>query len=170
MILQTERLILRKFTKDDLPELAPLLADPEVMRFSLKGPLSYKEAGEYLESRILSNYDKYGFSFWAVISKEDGRLIGLMGLIMQTIDGEDLVELAYRLEPKHWGKGLATEAVTAIRDYAFDKLQLKRLISIIDPKNVRSIAVAKHIGMQFWKEAVFHGLHIGVYTKTRACP
>ena len=76
---------------------------------------------------------------------------------MQTIDGQEEVEVAYRLHPHYWGKGFATEAVVAICKYAFDTLEVERLISIIDPNNHRSRKVAERIGMLLWKETVYHG-------------
>ena len=63
----------------------------------------------------------------------------------------------------YWGKGLATEAAIATRDYAFARLGITRLISIIDPENVRSIRVAEKIGMQYEKDVVFQSLPVRIY-------
>lgn len=163
MILQTPRLVLREFTEKDLDVLAPLLADVEVMRFSLSGPLSKEKTKEYLQKRILDHYAKHGFGLWAVIDKKEQNLVGFVGLIMQNIDGEELIELGYRLDPKHWGQGYAVEAAKAVLGYAFETLKLDRIISIIDPKNVRSVKVAEKAGMHFWKEANYHGIPVHIY-------
>lgn len=163
MKIETTRLILRSFTPNDLDPFAIIMADPQVMRFSLNGPLSTKQVEEYLQQRIFAHYDKYGFGLWAVINKEDQRLIGYAGLIQQQIDGDDKTELGYRLAPDYWGKGLATEAAKAICQFAFNQLNMNELISIIDPLNVKSISVAKRIHMQYWKEAVFHGMPVHIY-------
>lgn len=160
-MITTERLTLRKFSEGDLEDFAALMADPEVMRFSLKGPLSKDQATEYLKTRILAHYEKYGFGLWAVIF--EGHLIGLAGLIMQTIDGQEEVEVAYRLHPRYWGKGLATEAAVAICKYAFETLAVERLISIIDPQNHRSRKVAERMGMHHWKDTVYHGFASHIY-------
>lgn len=82
---------------------------------------------------------------------------------MQEIDGEKKIELGYRLDPKYWGKGLATEACQAIAQYAFDMLKLDEVVSIIDPQNVRSIRVAEKVGMTKWKDTTFHGFAVGIY-------
>ncbi len=161
MYIETERLIIRDFTASDVDDFAHLVADEEVMRFSLKGPLSKEEAKEYFQRRILGHYEEHGFGVWAVLHRE--KLIGFAGLISQTIDEEKWVELAYRFTPKFWGKGFATEAAMAICQYAFETLGLKQLISIIDPKNTPSIKLASRVGMNFWKEAVFHGFHVRIY-------
>ena len=165
MILQTPRLLLREFTKDDLDAFALIMADPEVMRFSLSGPQSKEVAKHYLEHRIIHHYQTYGYGLWAVVY--EGILIGLAGLIAQEIDGEKKIELGYRFHPHYWGKGLATEAGLAILQYAFEVLKLNEVISIIDPLNIRSLRVAERVGMTKWKETTFHGFTVGIYRISR---
>ncbi len=163
MFLQTKHLIIRELTTNDLDELSLLLGNKEVMHFSLAGPLSCEQAKDYLEKRILGHYAQFGFGLWAVIHSEDQKLIGCAGLMMQSIDGEDLVELGYRLDPRYWGKGFASEAAFAISQYAFDQLHLDQIISIIDPKNRRSVGVATRLGMHYWKDALFHNIPVQIY-------
>lgn len=163
MRLETERLILREFTLSDLDVFAWLVADPEVMRFSLKGPMNKEQAGEYLQKRILEHYSQYGYGLYPVFLKSDNSFIGFVGLISQNIDGESKVELAYRLHPQYWGKGLATEACLAVCEYGFTQLGMHELISIIDPKNARSLEVAKRIGMYYWKNTSFHQFPVEIY-------
>ncbi|SCA64180.1 hypothetical protein SCG7086_CL_00070 [Chlamydiales bacterium SCGC AG-110-P3] len=88
-------------------------------------------------------------------------------MINQEIDEHKHVELGYRLATAYWGKGLATEASLAIRDYAFEMLGLDDLISIIDPKNVRSAGVALKVGMTSNRGAIFHGQHVQIYELNR---
>jgi RimJ/RimL family protein N-acetyltransferase/aminoglycoside phosphotransferase (APT) family kinase protein len=163
MFLQTKRLIIRELTLNDLDELSLLLGNQEVMHFSLTGPLSREQTKDYLEKRILSHYAQFGFGLWAVVHSKDQRLIGYAGLMMQSIDGEDLVELGYRLDPCYWGKGLASEAVAVISQYAFDQRHLDQIVSIIDPNNKRSIGVATRLGMHHWKDALFHNIPVQIY-------
>jgi ribosomal-protein-alanine N-acetyltransferase len=68
-----------------------------------------------------------------------------------TIEGQPEVEVAYLMDKTYWGKGLATEAAKGIRDYAFNNLNLSRLICLIDPENTASIKVAQKIGMTLEK-------------------
>ena len=164
MLLKTKNLIIRQFTMDDLDELFSLLRKKEVMQFSLAGPhISLEQTKDYLDKRILSHYTQFGFGLWAVVHSESRRLIGCAGLMMQSIDGEDLVELGYRLDPEYWGKGFASEASLAISHYAFDHLHLDQIISIIDPENTRSVGVATRIGMCYWKDTLFHGAPVQIY-------
>lgn len=170
MILQTERLLIRQFTCDDLDALALILADEQVMRFSVSGPLRKMQVAELLQNRIIPHYDQFGFGLYAVVDRVDERLIGGVGLLSQLIENEERVELTYRLAPEYWGKGLATEAAGAICQYAIEQYHLNEIISIIDPQNIRSLEVAKRVGMQFCQEATFHSLPVHIYTLDRFQP
>jgi ribosomal-protein-alanine N-acetyltransferase len=163
MHLETERLILRLFTKHDFELFASLMGDPEVMRFSLNGPIPKEKALGYFQKRIIDHYVEHGYGLYAVEKKENRKFIGFVGLINQSIDQQNWIELAYRLYPAYWGQGFATEAALAVCKYAFEKLNRQKLISIIDPQNRRSLQVAKRVGMSFWKETIFHGLPVHLY-------
>lgn len=164
MWLETNRLIIRDFSQQDLELLAQLFAHPEVMRFSRAGPLSLQQTQELLEHRILGHYAQHGFGLWALIHKEDHQFIGVAGLVYQFVDGEELPELGYRLYPAYWGKGLASEACKAIVEYGFQHLGLDRIISIIEAANKRSIQVALGVGMHYWKNATFYEKPVQIYT------
>ena len=73
------------------------------------------------------------------------------------INGRPEIEIGYRLARAHWGRGLATEAARAVRDYAFDTLRLPRLIALIDPANTASIRVAEKLAMRHESEVVLPG-------------
>jgi len=165
MLFSTKHLTLRDFTIADFDVFAALMADPEVMRFSLKGPLSKEEAKEYFQKRVIDHYAKYGFGLWAIFRKD--QFIGFAGLISQNVDGKEEIELAFRLDPKYWGKGYATEAAKEICRYAFETLKCERLISIVDPKNERSLKVVQRVGMHFWKESIFYGFPVRVFVIKR---
>ena len=89
---------------------------------------------------------------WATILKETNTFIGRCGLLPWNIDGQDEVEVAYMISKPYWGKGLGTEAAQAILDYGFTKLDLPRLVCLIDEEHIASIKVAEKIGMHFEKE------------------
>jgi len=163
ILLKTKHLIIREFTLDDVENLSLLLSNKEVMRFSVAGPLSLEQTKEFLQKRILDHYSQFGFGLWALIHVENQCFIGCAGLLFQSIDGENVIELGYRLDPNYWGKGLATEAALAISHYAFDQLHMDQLISIIDPNNQRSLSVASRLKMHYWKQTVFHGTPVQIY-------
>lgn len=167
-MIKTERLILRQFNDDDLEAFASLMADPEVMRFSIAGPIKDREkVREYFRERILDHYTKYGYGLYAVIFQPNNCFIGYVGLINQCIDHKNKIELAYRLFPDYWGKGLAIEAARAVCQYAFAKLNVDELISIIDPNNTRSMQVARRMGMTYAQEAIFYGMPVHIYRLER---
>ena len=147
IITKTPRLILRHFTINDLDDLAPILADREVMHFSSKGVQTREQTKEFI-NRILSLYEEQGFGLYAVINREDQQLIGFCGLLVWLFEAQKEIEIGYRLARDYWSQGLGTEAATAIRDYAWQELGKNRLICIIQPENYRSIKVAEKIGMK----------------------
>jgi RimJ/RimL family protein N-acetyltransferase len=139
-VLETARLVLREFRTDDLDTLAKVLSDPQTMRF-YPAPLDDAGVAAWIE-RNRRRYEKDGFGLWAMILKSSGELIGDCGLIRQFVDGSEQVEIGYHVRRDLWGKGLATEAARASRDYGFANLPLDRLISLIRPENQPSRRVA----------------------------
>jgi ribosomal-protein-alanine N-acetyltransferase len=168
MLTETGRLVIRDYTPEDFRTFARLMEDPEVMRFSVKGPLSLEEAKEHFQKRILDHYKTYGFGLWALVYKDPKEIIGFAGLIAQDIDGEKKIELAYRILPPFWGLGLASEAAAAICGYAFEELKLKEIISIIDPANTRSLRLAERAGMHFLKKTQYHNLDVFIYARSHS--
>jgi ribosomal-protein-alanine N-acetyltransferase len=146
-ILETERLFLRRLIMDDLNELFALYSDPEIRKYFPEGVLSLEETEDELKWHMNGHPEHAELGLWATIHKQTGKFIGRCGLLPWEIDGRLEVEIAYLLDKKFWGQGLATEAAKAILDYGFEKLNLTRLICLIDPENIASQCVAKKIGM-----------------------
>lgn len=166
MEFETDRLILRTYTMDDLDFFASLWADPEVIRFIGEGVTrSLPEAEERLK-RIITGYDS-GFGLLAAWHKVEKRLTGHAGLVRQEVDGRNEIELGYWLARDFWGQGLATEPALALRDHAFTTLGLHRIISLIEPGNAASIAVAERVGMHHEQDVVFRRQQLRVYSINR---
>lgn len=146
-ILETERLILRRLTMDDLDELFALYHSPDVRKYYSEGIPSYDETKQELEWMIHTCYAKYGFGMWATILKETGKFIGRCGLTPMDIEGHEEIEVGYMLAKEYWGRGLATEAAKAILYYGFEQAGLGRLICVVNPGNQASSRVALKIGM-----------------------
>jgi ribosomal-protein-alanine N-acetyltransferase len=151
-IIETNGLILRRLRPADLEALFALYRDPEVRKYFPEGTLTYEETREELAWIIDVYYGQYGYGLWATIYKETGAFIGRCGLIPWTIDQRLEVEVAYLLDKAYWGQGLATEAAQAIVQYAFEQLQLSRLICLFDPEHQASRNVAEKMGMTLEKE------------------
>jgi RimJ/RimL family protein N-acetyltransferase len=147
---RTERLALRRWRAADEAALAAIDGDPEVTRY-LGHPID-RAATAAFYARVQQHWAEHGFGFYAVESREPaiaGRFIGFVGVGYPTFLPElaARLELGWRLARHAWGRGLATEAATAVRDHAFEVLGLAELISIIHPDNVRSQRVAAKLGM-----------------------
>jgi RimJ/RimL family protein N-acetyltransferase len=151
-ILETDRLLLRHLELDDLDDHYALYCDPEMIKYIPDAPRNYEEAREILEWHMNGHPKHPELGLWATIYKETNTFIGRCGLLPWHIDDRDEVEVAYMISKPYWGQGLATEAARAIRDYGFNKLQLSRLVCLIDEENLASIRVAEKIGMTFEKE------------------
>jgi ribosomal-protein-alanine N-acetyltransferase len=155
VIAEAQHVFLRCFHVADLDAMADVFGDPEVMRFGPGAqPRDWVEA--WLRGCLEDYYRKWGFGLWAVVYKADRRVIGYCGLTrFDDIDGQPEIEIGYRLARRFWGRGLATEAVGAVRDYALGVLVLPRLVSVIDPRNVASIRVAEKNGLRYEKDVIF---------------
>jgi RimJ/RimL family protein N-acetyltransferase len=110
VFLETERLLLRRFTEDDVSNLVELDADPQVMRFITGGRATPREEVESeLLPAFLGHYERYaGHGFWAAIEKSSGRFLGWFHLRPDEGAAPGEVELGYRLRRSAWGKGYAT--------------------------------------------------------------
>jgi ribosomal-protein-alanine N-acetyltransferase len=155
VILETPRLLLRPFAESDLDDLSALMANADFMRFSL-GVSSREQTAGFLEKVRARDHARLPSQF-ALILRSNQKLIGYCGFFLQTVDGVEELEIAYRVDPSWWGQGLATEAARAVREHAFADLQLSHVISLIHPDNVASRRVAEKNGMTPEKETIFRG-------------
>lgn len=157
VIVETERLILRRLRTSDSEALNHVFGDEEVMR-SGDGVQTAQWVEDWL-SRCIEGYERNsGIGPWAVVERESRRTIGYCGLFhFPDVCGRPETEIGYRLARRHWGRGYATEAVRAVRDYAFRTLGIPRLVAIIEPVNAASIRVAKKAGMQYEQEVMLEG-------------
>ncbi len=166
IIAETPRLRLRKFLEADFEDLYLVLSHPEVMRFSVRGPYDRDGIARFLDV-TQKRYEKGGVAQWAVVLKETGKCIGECGISVQDIDGKKQHEIGYRLARPLWGKGYATEAAMACREYGFNVKGLTRMISIIETENHASIRVAEKVGMKLEKESVFHEIPVRIYSLSK---
>ena len=150
VVVETDRLRLRPWRPaEDLPALAALNAEPQVMRWVAPNrPLRPEESAALLQ-RIGDHWREHGYGLWAVEPREGGGCIGFAGLAIPSFLPAVLpaVEVGWRLAPAWWGRGLATEAARASVAYGFEALGLRSVVSVIDPANVRSLRVAEKLGM-----------------------
>jgi ribosomal-protein-alanine N-acetyltransferase len=154
-LLETARLVLREIDLDDLDFVAAMLAHPEVMRF---WPKCYsREEAEVWIRRQQDRYARDGYGYWLVLDKAGGQPVGQAGLLKLEVDGIAEVGLGYIIHRPFWGRGFATEAAAASRDYAFETLGEQRVIAPIRPENIASQRVALKLGMQPQKRTMYAG-------------
>ena len=151
--LETSRLILRLMEPSDLDHLLKIFGDDRVMA-SFGGATFSREQMQRWIQRNLEHQRLYGYGLFSVILKSKGILIGDCGLEHMTVGGDHAVELGYDLRSDYWNQGLATEAATAIREYALNVLHLPGLISLIRVGNAASKRVSEKIGMFYVGEII----------------
>lgn len=147
--LETERLILRPMLESDIDALHLIFTDLKVMAAFHHEPLTRAQMQRWLQ-RNLDHQREFGYGLFSVILKETGELIGDCGL--EQMEDQGAAELGYDLRSDFWNQGYATEAAIAVRDYAFDVLQLPQLISLIQVGNLASKRVAEKVGMTLAEE------------------
>lgn len=163
ILLETKRLLLRMFTKDDLDDYCIMCADPEVMRFMGEGrPLSRTDTWRHI-AIFLGTWQLRGYGTWALEDKATRQFLGRVGYIHP--EGWPGIELSWALARPFWGRGLATEAAQACLNYGFSTFGFTRVVSLIHPENHRSIAVAERLGEIkegateiFGKSALIYGI------------
>jgi RimJ/RimL family protein N-acetyltransferase len=145
IVIETERLILREMTFEDLSALREIVQDEQTM-FAWNGAWNEDETVEGLEKQI-SGYRENGFGRWAVDLKETGRTIGICGLMWWDTDKDHVLELGYLFNRGFWHNGYAAEAAIACKSYAFDILGFDEVFSLIRDNNYASMNVAIRAGM-----------------------
>jgi len=156
-MITTDRLILRPWKDEDKAPFAELNADPVVREFFPS--ILTREQSDASVRYLMDAYDRDGFCFFAAELKATGEFAGFIGI--QPMDfavpgvAQPAVEIGWRLAHKHWGQGLATEGASAVMCYGFATLQLREIVAITVPANVRSRRVMDKIGMKHHSELDF---------------
>lgn len=165
-ILETERLIIRPFTLNDIAPSQVMNLDAEVSKYTGDGGIvSEAEIERRIKENVLGDYKKHGYGRMAVELKGGEKFIGFCGLKFIPEDNE--VDLGYRLMKKYWGQGLATEAAKACMDYGFEALKLNRITATVLPENKGSINVLEKLNFKFEKEIMEDNLRVLVYAKSK---
>ena len=164
--LETQRLLLRPMEESDLDALLGIFTDPQVMAAFDSPPFSRGQMQGWLQ-RNLDHQAQYGYGLFSVILKASGQLIGDCGLEVMEVDGAPVAELGYDFRSDHWNEGLATEAATSVRDYAFQVLELAELISLIRVGNGASRRVAEKVGLRCLDEFTRYDTRYWKYGLTR---
>jgi RimJ/RimL family protein N-acetyltransferase len=176
-VLETDRLVLRPPVAEDAEALAPMYADPEVMRYLGNGRTLTSEETERSVQRMISGWEADGFGLFTTVRKEEETIIGRVGIIVwnpetwepvrASSEGPKELEVGYTIGKPYWGRGYATEAAAASRDFALERLGAKRLIALIIHGNDASENVAKKLGFECERGIRFGGREAFVYVYER---
>ncbi len=151
VFLETERLILRRFTTDDADLLFELDNDPDVMRFVNAGvPVPREEIVEGTLPAFLAYYERFeGYGFWAAVEKKSGRFLGWFHFRPGKGAGPLEPELGYRLHRFAWNQGYATEGSRALIEKGFAELGVERVTAQAMAVNIGSRRVMEKAGLRF---------------------
>ena len=154
-MLETPRLLLRRWRDADREPFARLNSDPRVMEF-MPACLPREESDRLID-RIEAHFDARGFSLLAAELRRERGFIGFVGLSVPDFEARftPCVEIGWRIAAEHWNQGLATEGAKAVLAHAFDGLALKEVVSFTVPANLASRRVMEKIGMSHSPEDDF---------------
>ncbi|WP_291578321.1 GNAT family N-acetyltransferase [Clostridium sp. UBA6640] len=140
--LETERLILRKFSSNDWKDLYEYLSQETVVKYESYDIYTEEQCRE--EAMYRSKED----AFWAVCLKENNKLIGNIYFSQQDPKEFSTWEIGYVFNPRYYGKGYATESCKKILDYGFNKLKAHRIIDMCNPDNTASWKLLERLNMR----------------------
>ena len=148
IVLETERLILRRLSTDDAEFVLELLNEPSFLRYiGDKGVRNLDDARQYILNGPVASYEKNGFGLYLVALKPDGTPIGINGLVKRdTLPDPDI---GFAFLPAYWSKGYAFESAAAVMNYARAVLGLTRILAITSPDNEASARLLDKIGLRF---------------------
>jgi RimJ/RimL family protein N-acetyltransferase len=146
-VIETARLLLRRWRPEDLEPFAAMNADPEVMRH-FPAVLSRAES-DAIAARMIENLERRGYGWWVAGIKETGAFAGCIALSVPSFEAHftPCVEIGWRLAREHWRRGYAVEGATAVLRHGFTVVGLDEIVSFTIPANERSWQVMQRIGM-----------------------
>ena len=156
-VLDSERLALEPLDDRHRSDFARLAADPRVVRYIGDGRTWGRARSDEVFTRQLEHWSKHGFGWRSAIRRTTGSWIGFIGLNYTGAEASEIlvpeVEIVWWLDPSVWRRGFATEAAAVLRDEAFGRVGLDRIIGRYQPDNVASGRIMESIGMRFEREA-----------------
>lgn len=168
-VLKTERLVLRGHRPEDFEAVHALWSDPDVVKFITGKPATPMESQIRL-LRYIGHWAAYGFGYWHVEELKTGASVGDVGFgaLKRDMDPpvQNMPEIGWVLSSAHHGKGYATEAARAVRDWA-DTHIASDTFAIFHPDNKGSIRVAEKLGFTYWQTAQYMGGDTPVYWRAR---
>jgi len=150
MLLETNRLRLRRLSVDDAEFILRLLNEPSfIQNIGDRGVRTAEDARAYILKGPVASYEKFGFGLLLVELKESGVPIGMCGLLKR--DVLEHVDIGYALLPEFWSQGYAFESASAVMSYAREKLGAKQVLAVVNADNQSSIRLLEKMGFRYEK-------------------
>jgi RimJ/RimL family protein N-acetyltransferase len=170
---ETQRLLLEPWDERHRSSWRLICRDAEVMRYIGRGQVWEREKADEVFGQALAHWQDHGFGWRSAHDKATGDWLGFVGLNYIESDtqglGTDEVEIGWWIIRAAWGRGYASEGAAAIRDEAFERIGLDRIIARLQPANVASGHVAEKIGMSFHCDTIGRvGEVLHIYALDRA--
>jgi len=164
---ETDRLILREMLPEDAEGMFELDSNPLVHKYLGNKPIKIIEESEKRIAYVRDQYVNQGVGRWSVIEKSTGIFMGWSGLKFYfdlTLNSKThFYDIGYRLIPKYWGKGYATESAFAVMDYGFNTMQLETIVGLADVNNVASNIILKKIGLKYIEDFTYEDQEVSWY-------
>ncbi|WP_332874035.1 GNAT family N-acetyltransferase [Amphritea pacifica] len=165
-LFETDRLIVRPLSHQDVQALTEILSDPEVMKFSVRGVCDEEATRKFIDW-CLECYASHGIGPWALCEKTSGDFIGFCGVGPEWVGDKEEINLGYRLARSFWHQGFATEAVKGVLQYAFEQIQCESVVVIIEPEHAASVRVTEKAGFVNYRLQDFHNRPVRLYRMMR---
>jgi ribosomal-protein-alanine N-acetyltransferase len=145
--LRTVRLSLRRPVASDVDAIFALHRDPRAVRYNPSDSLTSRGQAVARVESWQEHWQRHGFGYWVVRRRDDPQPLGVCGLKVMELDGGQVLNLLYRLDPACWGDGLATEAASAVVAWAARSAPDRLVVARVRPDNLASQQVAVHAGL-----------------------
>ena len=165
-MLETERLLIRKFTLDDLDKLIELRSDEEVIKYLGGKKMQNPQAIEKRLNFYINCYEKFGFGVCAMIWKATNEMFGWSGL--QPLEDTGEIELGYGMKKEFWGKGIGYECASVWLEFGFERVGLERIVAIAYPENEASRRIMEKCGMKYEKTETHYGAECVFYAISKS--
>lgn len=162
--IETERLLLRRFSLADVDEIHAIYCKYDVMQYA-GGIRTRGQVENYIE-KMLKSWEKNQFGMWAIAWKNEDIIIGDAGLCFLEKTSE--IEVGYVLDKPYWNLGVATEVTKASLRYGFEVLNLDKIVAVANPKNFASRRVMEKVGMTYEKDAFYYNSDVVYYSISKS--
>lgn len=160
--IETDRLTLRPFESDDALALhAAVFGDADAMKYLPGGIPRTVEQTQRVIDYYIDHWDHFNYGVWAVMHRDDNKLIGQAGL--NFVPEVQQIEVLYAIGKEYWGKEYALEAAKAACRYAFYTINETKLVGLAAPENKRSVRVLEKLGFERRREVKLWKMKLGMY-------